>query len=69
MDFKKYTIKRILLILIICILVVILFPATFANENIYLGVLITAIGVVLSMLFFLFKVHLFDSGKQDHLPE
>ena len=67
MDFRKCKIKSLLLILVLCILVVLLFPFTSNDKSVYQGILVTAIGIVVTMLLFLFKVHLFDSGKQDDL--
>ena len=66
---QRYNIWIIATILLCCVLVVLLFPVAFDNKEIYKGIIFTSIGVVIFLLMFLVKVHVFESGKKKGIAE
>ena len=66
---QKYNIWVIVAILLCCVLVVLFFPMAFDNKEIYKGIIFTSIGVVIFLLMFLVKVHVFETGKKKGITE
>lgn len=66
---QRYNIWVIAGILLCCVLVVLLFPLAFDNKEIYKGVIYAAIGVVILLLMFVIKVHVFETHKKNGVAE
>lgn len=65
----KYNIGTIVVILLCCVLAVLFFPVASNDKEIYKAVIFASIGVVIILLLFLIKVHVFESGKQNHVVD
>lgn len=63
MKHQKYNLWAITIVLLACVLAVLLFPLAFDKPNIYLGILLASIGIVVVIFMFLIKVHVFDKEK------
>lgn len=69
MKCKRYNIWSIVAILLSCVLVVLLFPLAFDNIEIYKGIIYAAIGVVIVLLMFLVKVHVFETNDNEGIAK
>ncbi|WP_340114756.1 hypothetical protein [Maribellus mangrovi] len=63
MKTQRYNIWIILAIILLCVTAVLLFPVAFDNKEIYKAIIYLSIGIVLLLLFFLIKVHVFETDK------
>jgi len=69
MKSQKYNLWAVVAIILLCIAAVLLFPIAFHNTEVYKAVIYAAIGVVILLLLYLIKVHVFDSGGHEHVPD
>lgn len=60
---QKYRLRNIVLILLCCILLVVLFPLVSANSELYKAILFASTGIVIVLLVFLIRVHIFTNEK------
>jgi len=66
---QRYSIWTIVIIILCCVAAVLFFPIASDDKEIYKVIIFASIGVVLFLLLFLVKVHVFESGKQKHVTE
>ena len=67
MKHQRYSLKVITVVLLACVLAVLLFPVAFDNPHIYMGILLSSIGIVVGIFMFLIKVHVFENEKDKAL--
>jgi lipopolysaccharide export LptBFGC system permease protein LptF len=63
MKTQRYNIWIILAIILLCVFAVLFFPLASDNGEIYKAIIYMSIGIVLLLLFFLIKVHVFETDK------
>ncbi len=66
---QRYSIWIVVIVLLCCLLAVVFFPMASDNHEIYKAIIFTSIAVVLIMLLFLIKVHVFESHKSKHVAD
>jgi protein-S-isoprenylcysteine O-methyltransferase Ste14 len=65
----SYNLRTVVVILLCCVLAVLFFPVAFDNPAVYEGIIYTSIAIVILLLLFLIKVHIFESGKHKHIAD
>lgn len=66
---QRYSLWAITIVLLACVLAVLLFPVAFDSPNIYMGILLASIGIVVFIFMFLIKVHIFEKDKKDSIVD
>lgn len=59
---RKYHLGAVLLFLVCLAITVVLFPLAFDNQELYKGILLTSIAIVVLLMLFLIKVNILDSN-------
>ena len=64
MKTQRYNIWIIISIILLCVTAVLFFPMAFDNKEVYKAIIYLSIGVLLILLLFLIKAHVFHASKE-----
>ena len=58
-----------MVIILCCVLAVLLFPMVSNDKEIYTAVICVSIGIVIFLLLYLIKVHVFETDNHKHITD
>lgn len=58
-----------MVIILCCVLAVLLFPMVSNDKEIYTAVICASIGIVIFLLLYLIKVHVFETDNHKHITD
>ena len=66
---QRYNIRAVMVIILCCVLAVLLFPMVSNDKEIYTAVICVSIGIVIFLLLYLIKVHVFETDNHKHITD